>query len=215
MMKYGILGATGPTGRELLKQLAGRDVSVFLRNPEKLAQNQAREVVVGQLSDTKKLSEWASRQDVVFNALGHTDRRGLMMHTLGLRPYPNPNMMQNAMKAVLGGKPKKIVDCSAYGTGKTRGDLPFYFGKLIVPTLLAVPYADHEAVEELLEHSSVDWTIALPGMLTNGPKTEVYRAQERFSPGKTIWISRADVAHFMIRASQDPSFSRKKIGLGY
>ena len=35
-MKYGIVGATGLTGLEILKQLPSHDVSVFVRQPEKL-----------------------------------------------------------------------------------------------------------------------------------------------------------------------------------
>lgn len=71
-MKFGILGATGPTGQALLRELAGADVAVFVRSPEKLPQGVQVSVTQGQLSDTAALKKWAGSCDIVLNALGHT-----------------------------------------------------------------------------------------------------------------------------------------------
>lgn len=102
-----------------------------------------------------------------------------------------------------------------YGTGKTLSDLPVWFEKVLVPLLLRHPFADHAVVENLLEQSGVEWTVALPGLLTQGPRTGVYRTVERFSDRRqTTSISRADVADFMIRAAKTDEFLRKRVGLG-
>lgn len=214
-MKYGILGATGPTGLEILKQVAGDEVSVYVRTPSKVPAGIAKEVVEGALTDTDKLGRWAGQQQTVFCALGHNDRSALLLDGLHLKSYHQKTLMQDAVRTVIEGKPKRIIHCSAYGTGETLHDLPGWFGKIVLPMLLKHSFADHEAVEQLLERSGCEWTIALPGMLTNGPRTGRYRAVERFSAGQTVSISRADVADFMIRAAKSDEFLRRRVGLGY
>jgi putative NADH-flavin reductase len=214
-MKYGILGATGPTGLELLKKLKGQTVSVYVRNPSKLPEDHGVEVVQGDLSDHKALQNWAAKQDVVFCALGHGLSLAQFFNNLGLGDYPKRGLMFDAIKVVAASGTKRIVHCSAYGAAETKDDLPFVFGKILKPLLIAESYADHERVEEFLKQSQIEWVVARPGMLTNGPATGIYRTEQRFVGPKAVSISRADVAHFMVRAAQGGEFLRKCVGLGY
>jgi hypothetical protein len=66
-------------------------------------------------------------------------------------------MLEKAWRVVLKAKPKRVVHCSAYGTQETRGDLPFVFGKILLPLLIAKSYEDHENVERLRQSSSTEW----------------------------------------------------------
>ncbi len=214
-MQYGIIGATGPTGLELTKQLAKEQVSVYVRNSSRITPRDKLRITQGELQNERALKEWASQNDVVFCTLGHTDYGAQLKANLGLSSYKQSLMMSRVIKTLLEARVKRIIHCSAYGTRETREDLPFFFGKILLPLLIKESYLDHEAVETLLETSGTEWVVARPGMLTNGPLTGKYRVQLRFQSEKALKISRADVAHFMIKAANTDEFSKKCWGLGY
>jgi putative NADH-flavin reductase len=214
-MRFGILGATGPTGKELLKKLKGKTVSAYVRNPSRLPEGHGAEVVQGELSDEAKLQDWAGNQDVILCALGHGLSFSQILANLSLGSYPQAGMLEKTWRIVLKAKPKRVVHCSAYGTQETRGDLPFVFGKILLPLLIAKSYEDHEHVERLLQSSSTEWVVARPGMLTNGEAKGVYQTVDRFTGKGTKSISRADVADFMVKAATTPTYLRKLVGLGY
>ncbi len=220
-MKIGVLGATGATGLAIVEQAisAGHDVDCFVRNRGKLASHPKAKVTEGSLSDPKALVAWASKQETILVALGHRSIGQQLKARLGLGKYLPGLFISAAVESLIrtaaeGKNLTKIVYCSAYGTHETSGDLPWFFGKLLKPLLIAFSYADHERTENLFDASKVQWVVARPGMLNNGPKTGVYQCVDRFK-GKAMNISRADTAHFMLRAATEKTFDRKKIGLGY
>jgi hypothetical protein len=215
-MKYGILGATGPTGLELIKQLPDQQCSVYVRSPGKLPQSFKGEVIQGQLSETEKLKTWAAQQDIIFIVLGHRLSLAQIKANLGLsKTYGDRDLLKRCIEIVISARPRRIVYCSAYGTHETRADLPFVFGKILLPLLIAESYRDHEQAETLLRASPIEWVIARPGMLTNEAGRGKYLTQNRFAVGGPAKISRADVAHFMIKASEGNAWLRQSVGLRY
>lgn len=93
--------------------------------------------------------------------------------------------------------------------------MPWYMTYIIIPYLLKNAFKDHAEQERIIEESNLQWTVARPGSLTNGPKTEHYR--HGFPPiTKTkLRISRADVAHFMLNQIESGDYIRQKVGLSY
>jgi putative NADH-flavin reductase len=85
----------------------------------------------------------------------------------------------------------------------------------IIRYILRNGMADSREMERLVMESDLDWTIARPPRLTNGPKTESYRIADGTLPGKGRSISRADVAHFFLNDSERPEHVRKIVGLCY
>lgn len=74
-MKVTILGSTGGTGKELIKQAlaAGHEVTVYVRNPDKLSVPNAQlKIIQGTLDEPNKINEAISGADVVLSALGPT-----------------------------------------------------------------------------------------------------------------------------------------------
>ena len=57
---------------------------------------------------------------------------------------------------------------------------------------------DSVQMERVVMASGLDWTIARPPKLTNGPLTENYHIENGRMPRGRISISRADVAHFLL-----------------
>ena len=60
-----------------------------------------------------------------------------------------------------------------------------------------------------VRRSKLDWVIVCPVILTDGPKTNAYRAL--VNPRRWTWgfISRADVADFLVKQIGDDAFLHK------
>lgn len=59
--------------------------------------------------------------------------------------------------------------------------------------------------EETIASSNLDWTIVRPGILTNGPATGRYHALIDAESWRGGFISRRDVADFLVRQIADRS----------
>ena len=86
--------------------------------------------------------------------------------------------------------------------GAAVADVPF-LPALFARTLLRGIYADKVIGERLVRDSGLDWTIAQPAALTDGPLTARYRVGERLEMRGVPKISRADVAHFLLAQVND------------
>jgi uncharacterized protein YbjT (DUF2867 family) len=199
-----ILGATGPTGQLLQQQALARGdtVSVFVREPGRLKDRPAElRVFTGDvLRDEAVLTEAMRGQDVVISALGG----GNSFRPKGLIERSTPVII-NAMHAA---GVRRLVVMSAYGVGDPSG-VPF-LPKLFMRTMLRDVYADKAAGEAILKRSDIDWTLAYPVALTNGPRRG-YRAGEHLPLRGLPRMSRGDVADFLLNAAHDRSSSRKTI----
>ncbi|MGB6923942.1 MAG: NAD(P)-binding oxidoreductase, partial [Methyloceanibacter sp.] len=60
-----------------------------------------------------------------------------------------------------------------------------------------------------IRRSSLDWVIVRPGILTNGARTGRYQVLEDAKSWRNGFISRADVADFLIKQIEDNTYLRK------
>jgi uncharacterized protein YbjT (DUF2867 family) len=70
-------------------------------------------------------------------------------------------------------------------------------------------YADKDAQEWIIRQSRLDWTIVRPTVLTTGPRTRAYRVLVDARDWRSGFISRADVADFLVQQINDASLVRK------
>ena len=92
----------------------------------------------------------------------------------------------------------------------------FFMRNLFSPLVKAAfrkPYADLALMEDILCDSGLDWTIVRPPRLTNGPLTGTYRTAYGQNLRRGILISRADVAHLMLRVLEQPETIKQTIGI--
>jgi hypothetical protein len=83
----------------------------------------------------------------------------------------------------------------------------------MVKRVLRAHYHDLAIMEDVLRTSGLDWTSVRPPRLTDKPLTGVYRtALERNLRGGAL-IPRADVAHFMLAAVNDPATIGHAVGI--
>lgn len=205
-----ILGATGGTGQQLLTQAleAGHQVTVFARSPEKVAVRHDRlQLVAGTLTAGGAMFAEAVRgQDAVISALG----RGMSLKSTGLIQQSVPAILAAMQTHAV----RRLIFTSAIGVGDTIRYAPL-FSRIVIRLLLSDIYADKAAGEELIQRSSLDWTIVQPAQLTNGPLTRKYRVGERLELRGIPKIARADVAHFILSQLDDTAYVRKIALLGY
>jgi putative NADH-flavin reductase len=109
---------------------------------------------------------------------------------------------------------KRLISVTGFGAGDSRASinclqlLPFrfFFGRA---------YDDKDVRERLIKDSDLDWTIARPGVLTNGSRTGRYKVLEEPLQWRNGTISRADVANFLVRQIEDLTYLRKTPVLVY
>jgi putative NADH-flavin reductase len=221
-MKLVIFGPTGGTGRRLVERAIaeGHDVTAFVRNPSRMAaRHQRLNVAVGDAFDPDRVREAVAGNEAVISVLGS---RG-PSNPLHPRRPGDPNGVASAGSANIVAAMKehglrRFVCQTAWGVGESKRDPGFaggFFMNALVPPLLRDEYADKEAQEEIVRESDLEWVIVRPMILTNGPWTNGYRARVDLKPGRRPYISRADVAHFLMEQLTDDTFVRDTPAIGY
>lgn len=203
-----VVGASGTVGRHLVIQALaeGHQVTAFARRPEALGiQHAELTLSAGDVLDSATVLDVVCGHDAVIVALG-SGRKG------GVRAQGTKHVIE-AMKAH---KVRRLVCHSTLGAGDSRRNLNFFWRYLMFGMLLRAAYADHEAQENLVRTSGLDWVIVRPAAFTDGPATGTYK--HGFSPAErdlTLKISRADVAGFMLRQLFEETYLGRTPGLSY
>ena len=83
----------------------------------------------------------------------------------------------------------------------------------MIKTILRKHYADLAIMEDILRESTLDWTIVRPPRLTDKPLTSAYRTAYGQNLKRGLTVSRADVAHFMLRSLAQPATIKQSIGI--
>jgi hypothetical protein len=80
-------------------------------------------------------------------------------------------------------------------------------------TLLRNIVEDTTEMERLVMASGLDWTIARPPRLTNGPLTTHYDVEDNGMPRGGFSLSRADVAHFFLEELDRRAHLHRIVGM--
>ena len=206
-MKVLVIGATGLTGTHLIRKLLARgdEVTALARNPDALAMKHDRlRVVRGEARDAESLERACSGQDAVVSAFGP---RALKKDDL------QEVFMRNLLAAMEKTGVKRLVNLSAWGAGDSAVHRNLIM-KIIMGSLLKNLFADKNRGEALLVQSKLDWINVRPGRLTNsaarGGVTSSLDPQ-----GIKPWLTRDDLAEFMIAQLGDDRWVRKSPLIGY
>jgi putative NADH-flavin reductase len=208
-MKIVIFGASGKTGALLLGQALdnGHFVTAYVRREGAIVQKHPNmRIITGSLDDSAKLEEAISGADTCFSTLGG-----------GSLTKHSPELVAGIDRIVtlmekLG--TKRFIYLSSIGAGESRYFIGPVIRFLVADVFLRVPLADHNANEQRIVKSKLQWTIVRPGGLTDGPKT----GNLKNGNGKTILkgspkISRANVASFMLEQLDEKTNINKEVWL--
>jgi uncharacterized protein YbjT (DUF2867 family) len=206
-MKLTIFAATGGIGRQLLEQAvaAGHEVTVAVRNPDKLSR-QVRSVTVDLgAPDPAVLESAVHGADAVLSGLGPRSSADAGIVSQGT------GAIAAAMQAT-GVRRIVVVSAAPVGTVASPGRPNpakhdpgdgFFMRHLfshIAKIVFGKGYADLAVMEDNLAKSDLDWTVVRPPRLIDKPLTANYRTALDQNVRGGWSIPRADVAHLMLEA---------------
>lgn len=206
-MRIVVLGATGGTGLELVRQAMerGHSVTALVRSPEKLnGLLDHVNVRQGNLLDGVELERTIRDHDAVLSGFG--PRLPVSKQ--------DKHLLQEFASALVGamaraGVERVIVESVAFLFKDSIMPPAYLLGKLLFPGIVA----DASEMERIFAESALDWTMVRPPELTDKPYTGKYRVREAHLPAFGFSISRANVADFMINAAENHLASRKIVGV--
>lgn len=193
LSKILVLGATGPTGRRIVRQTVARgyDVTALVRSPEKAADLIGTKIVVGDARDEKVLRQAVKGRDVVISALGTP-----------ASPFREVTLLSTATRTLVDAMKvegvKRLVAITGIGAGDSAGHGGFLFDNLIFPLLLRKVYADKNRQESIIRNSKLAWTIVRPSILNNKSGGKTVRALTNLDTFHGGSISREDVATYVL-----------------
>lgn len=203
-MKIIVFGATGGVGKRVVEQAVenGFEVTAFVRTPSKLeVSHENLSVVKGDASNPAEVSAAIAGHDAVVSCLGSS--QGMKKST----------ELQEMVKNIVAGMQEHGVERIVYtASAGIYGELPGVSGKLMMGVLKNA-LKDHRAAVDSIEAHGLAYTIVRPMGLMNGPFSGKYREAAEGVPEKSKSISRADVAHFILKALNDKKYENTSIGI--
>jgi len=206
-MKLLVLGATGGTGLEIVKQAIerGHAVSALVRSPDRLKPFGNRIAVeLGDLLKSADLERALAGHDAVVSAFG--PRPPLAKSESDLLTRFAGVLIRAMQQARVR---RTVVESVAFLFKNSWMPPAYLLGRLF----FAGTVADASSMERLFLESNLDWTLVRPPELTNKAYTGTYRVEEGRLPRFGFKIPRADVAELMLNAAEDPSSIRKIFGV--
>ena len=208
-MRVLIIGASKGIGLETTRQAldAGHDVRALARSATAIAvSNPSLEKMPGDALKTEDVEAALVGVDVVIQTLG-----------VGLgdlfRPVHLFSDTTRVLIAAMGSQGvKRLICVTGFGAGDSRASISC-LQRLPFQIVFGRAYDDKSLQEQLIKESELDWTIARPGVLTNGPRTGRYRILSEATQWRNGIISRADVAEFLVRQIGDQTYIRKTLVL--
>jgi putative NADH-flavin reductase len=225
-MKLIVFAASGGVGRQVLDQAVaeGHDVTAVVRDPAKLsgAVPGGARVVTADLAtpDPAALATAVQGADAVVSGLGPRSNSDAGIAALGTRAIVEAMQAAHVRRIV-------VVSAAPVGTvpapGRPKppkhdpGD-GFFMRHLfshVAGVAFGKVYADLAHMEAVLADSALDWTVVRPPRLTGKPLTGIYRTAHGRNLRGGWSVSRADVAHLMLRVLEQPETIKQPIGIAY
>ena len=201
-MKITVFGATGRTGRHVvdIATRRGHKVTAAVRDAEAASDLTAKaELAVGQ-----------PRIDLGF-VTAAIDGSDAVIVTLGPKTPFERSVLTDAVGHIVSAMEhtgaRRLVVLSALGLSDAQpGPLPL---RLAAATLLRNVAADKRSSEAIIRRSTLDWTIVLPGPLSNRPasaRTGVTDQRNRMGA-----IRREDLALLLVTQAESPVNIRRAV----
>jgi len=213
-MKLTVCGATGGTGREVVRQAleAGHEVTAVVRDPARLPDDLTGvRVVTADVTDPGSLRPAMEGRDAVISGLGPRSRK-----------LAKDGVTAPATRGILSAMEvcgvRRFVAVSAAPVGPSPQDDPFLDRRITTPLIrrfLRDVYTDLEAMEEAVRASNTEWTVMRPPRLLDKPRTGTYRLAVGGNVPGGRTIARSDLAHAILDLLDDPATVGQVVGIAY
>jgi putative NADH-flavin reductase len=204
-MRVLIIGASKGIGLETTRQAlnAGHLVRALARSATAIAiSNSSLEKMRGDALKIEDVEMALVGVDVVIQTLG-----------VGLGDLFRPvHLFSDATRVLIEAMRsrgvKRLICVTGFGAGDSRESINC-LQRLPFQIVFGRAYDDKSLQEKMIKENELDWTIARPGVLTNGPQTGNYQILSEATQWRNGIISRADVAEFLVRQIGDQTYIRK------
>lgn len=205
-----LIGATGPTGREILRaaEAAGIAMRAFARRADALAAKGV-DVAQGDVRDVASLRNAMAGVTAVVSALGTPL---LLKGPVTLLSEGTRNVV-SAMQAQ---GVARLLCITGMGAGDSRGHGGLLYDRIILPALLGRIYADKNRQEDVVRQSRLDWTLVRPAFLKNAPARGAWREIVSWAgQPKMTAIARGDVAAFVVQELAAHRYRNQVVNLSW
>jgi len=201
-----IIGASGGIGLETVKAALaeGYQVRAFARSAANISvDHENLEKFPGDALKEQDIERALSGVNVVIQALGIPVNAKMLTGPIDL--FSSATRILVPKMETLG--VKRLITVTGYGSSDGRRLIP-PLQRIGFEMFLGRAYSDKDIQEDIIKKSSLDWTIVRPGVLTNGKATGHYRILVEPKSWRNGFISRADVADFLVKQVADISHLR-------
>ncbi|ADJ22439.1 NAD-dependent epimerase/dehydratase [Hyphomicrobium denitrificans ATCC 51888] len=202
-----VIGASRGIGLETVKAAlaAGHKVRAFARSAPSIDISDPNLTkITGDARVRGEVAAAVQGVDAVIYAVGATSLSDLLLGTTLFS-----DSTRALVEAMQGAGVRRLMMVTGAGAGNSRGRINFLYDNLIFPLVLQRAYNDKDIAEDIVEKSGLDWTIARPGGLTNRSATGRYKILNEPKDWRGGFISRADVANFLVKHLDDATLFGK------
>jgi putative NADH-flavin reductase len=188
-MKVLVFGASGKTGGLVIERAlaAGHEVTVVARDANKVQREGVR-ALTGDATNPADVLTAVQGQDAVIDTIG------------GTNPYKITSLestaVSNMIDAMKHAGVRRLIVVSMMGLGESRAQAPFWYKYLLMPSFLNGSTKDKRRMEGLVTASGLEYVIARPPILKDGPATGRFKIISEGEMGHSI--TRADLAGFLV-----------------
>jgi putative NADH-flavin reductase len=202
-----IIGASKGIGLETVKCAlkAGHRVRAMARSVVRIPVRDANlETVTGDALDPDAVTRALAGVDVVIQTLGVTAGPEFLFKPVRL--FSDATCVLVAAMEETG--VRRLICVTGLGAGDSRGRGGLLYNSAF-HLFLGRVYDNKDVQERIIRKSKLDWTIARPGILTHGPMTGGYQVLDNPDDWRCGFISRADVAHFLVKQIDNDQYLGK------
>lgn len=210
-MKILVVGASQGTGALCVKAALakGHSATAFARTPAKLELTHPQLTkVAGDFHDAASVRAAVPGHDALIICAS-----GTSLSAFKKKPDYFSSGTQHCIDAMKEHGVKRLIVLSAAGAGDSIKSSPWFLRTFVINGILKLAFRDHDVQERMTQESGLEYVIARPTRLTDGPAKGKYtRTAELVSvPGS---ISRADVADFLVDCCESSTFLNRAVQLG-
>lgn len=207
-----IIGATGATGKFVLEGALNRgfNIRVLARTPEKLNHLKDQiDIVKGSIDDLEAVKKLFTGTDVILSTLG-TNKKPNYIVEKGVR------VMLKTIQS-LNSKPR-FIHMSAVGLGDskqacTKSWLWSFIVKVTFPLIGNEIFADMERAENLILAAKDVQAVIMRAAVLDNKKARGYKVCQSTDPVGKMFVSRRDIAAFMLNCVTDSSYDGRGISV--
>lgn len=202
-----LLGATGRVGSHILTYALHdrHHVTVLVRTPDKIQiNNENLTIIQGNVLNKEDIVHAMHRSELVISAL-NTDGTTTLSESMLL-----------IIEAMENQGIRRIITIGTAGILQSRTMPNFLRYQSSESKRKSTRAAkEHHKVYNMLEQSTLDWTIVCPTYLPDGERIGNYRIERDFLPEDGVKISVPDTAEFTLRQINTKDYIKSRVGIAY